>query len=116
MLFHLYKDSTTVGELVILENKAVSNKNLYVISKRAQLLNFIFSDSFLAGENWLPDGIGYIRSSSSSTSNNDKMATAHDLNGFRSEKLSEVDRNLYQRLRPKVIADVIEALIGKSFH
>lgn len=51
ILFHLYPDSP-VGELDILKNRTVSNKNLYGISKRKRLLEFIFADNFLPGKNY----------------------------------------------------------------
>ena len=56
VLFHTYQDAS-VGELDILKNQMVSNKNLYRISKGKHLLEYVFADNFLPGISFLPDGL-----------------------------------------------------------
>lgn len=43
LLFHHYPDSV-VGELCLMKNQFVSNKNLYTISRRKQILGYMFPD------------------------------------------------------------------------
>ena len=60
VLFHNYQNASSVGELDILKNRIISNKNLYNISRRKQILKYVFGEKFLPGINFLPDGLYLI--------------------------------------------------------
>lgn len=108
LLFHLYPD-LAVGEMDILKIRAISNKNLYGISRRKQIHEFLFADKFLPGMNWMPDGFYYDDAMPNCPEN---QVTIIDQSGFRRSKLNLVDRNRYQELKAKCISDGIESLIG----
>lgn len=108
LLFHLYPD-LTVGELDILKTKAVSNKSLYCISRRNNLPQYLMAANFLPGVNWLPSGFSYEGSTPNCPT---KQVTTVDENGFRRLDLNLVDKDKYQELKPKTIADGIEGLVG----
>jgi len=108
ILFEIYIDFP-IGDLNIIKNNAVSNRNLYGISRRKQLVEFLFGDKFLACVNWMPDGFSYEGPTPNCI---ETPVTLVDRFGFRTMNLNLVDRSSYQTFKPKSISDGIEALIG----
>lgn len=113
LLFHIHPDAP-VGELDILKMRAVSNRNLYVLSRRKQMYRLMFADKFLPGISYLPDGCTYTDSTKDPCAS-DLSVTLVDSSGFSRSKMNLVDKNQYQEMGAKCVADSIESLIGKLF-
>ena len=87
-LYYCYP-SANVGELSIKKIKEISNENLYRLTIENNLKNYLYSEKILfQGKdlNWLPPG--YIN------------------------KLNQSNSYIYQTVKRKAFADMIEALIG----
>lgn len=114
LLFHLHPDEP-VGTLDILKSNAVANKNLYMLSRRNEISQLMFSDELVPGLNWWPDGFaGHPDQLPIVRKNGEHLVTLIDSHGFRRSELKAVDLCQYQSLNPKRLSDCIESLIGKS--
>lgn len=110
LLFHLHPD-LAVGDLDVLKMCAVSNRNLYVLSRRKQIYRFMFASKFLPGISYLPDGCSYSDAIKDPCAG-DLSVTLVDSGGFSGSKMNLVDKNRYQELGCKSVSDSIESLIG----
>lgn len=110
LLFHLHPDAP-VGELDILKMCAVSNRNLYVLSRRKQIYRFMFASNFLPGITMMPDGCSYTDAIKDQCAG-DLSVILVDSGGFSRSKMNLVDRNRYQELGCKSVSDSMESLIG----